>query len=104
MVQARGRLRAVEDAAWLHALLSRLTDTHEAALPRPWAVADAPRDYIDKLLGAIVGLELEITGLVGKWKVSQNRSAADREGVARGLAERDDSEARALAALQRGIS
>jgi len=104
MVQARGRLRAVEDAAWLHALVSRLSDSHEAAMPRPWAVADAPRDYIDKLLGAIVGLELEITALVGKWKVSQNRPAADRDGVARGLEALDDPAARAMAALVRGAS
>jgi transcriptional regulator len=101
MVQARGRLRAVEDAAWLHALVSRLSDTHEAGRMRPWQVADAPRDYLEKMLAAIVGLEIEITALVGKWKVSQNRSAADREGVARGLADEADAAARAMAALVR---
>lgn len=101
MVQARGRLRAVEDAAWLHALVTRLTDTHEAAMPRPWRVDDAPPDYIGKMLGAIVGLEIEITGLAGKWKVSQNRSAADRDGVAQGLDARGDASARAMAALVR---
>jgi transcriptional regulator len=85
MVQARGTLRVVDDAAWLHALVTRLTDTHEARLPRPWAVADAPGDYIHALLRAIVGIEIPLSGLVGKWKVSQNRSAADRAGVALGL-------------------
>jgi transcriptional regulator len=101
MVQARGRLRAVEDAAWLHALVSRLSDTHEAPMPRPWSVADAPPDYIDKMLAAIVGLEVEITALTGKWKVSQNRGAADRDGVARGMAQRPGDAAQAMAALVR---
>ena len=86
MVQARGRLRAIDDAAHLHALVSRLTATHEAGRDTPWAVDDAPRDYIDATLKAIVGLEIEIEALVGKWKVSQNRSTADRQGVARMLA------------------
>ena len=101
VVQARGRLRAVDDAAWLHRLVGRLTDTHEATQPRPWQVGDAPADFIEKLLDAIVGLELEITALSGKWKVSQNRGAADREGVAQGLAARADAPAQAMAALVR---
>lgn len=96
MVQARGRLRAIEDPAWLHALVSRLTDRHEANRPAPWQVGDAPTDYIDKMLGAIVGIEVEIEAIAGKWKVSQNRSAADREGVARTLAA-DGGEAAAMA-------
>jgi transcriptional regulator len=85
MVQARGRLRAIEDARELHALVSRLTDTHERPRAAPWAVSDAPADYIEKTLGAIVGIEIPIESLTGKWKVSQNRSAADRDGVARML-------------------
>ncbi|HNK18807.1 MAG TPA: FMN-binding negative transcriptional regulator [Piscinibacter sp.] len=83
MVQARGTLRASEDARELHGIVSRLTDTHEAGRAAPWAVGDAPADYIEKMLGAIVAIEIPIATLVGKWKVSQNRSAADREGVAR---------------------
>lgn len=85
-VQARGRLRAIEDPAWLRGFLATLTATHEAPQPRPWTIEDAPADYVDKLLGAIVGLEIELGSIVGKWKVSQNRPAADREGVARALA------------------
>ncbi len=85
MVQARGRLRAIEDPRELHALVSRLTDTHERQRAAPWAVSDAPADYIEKTLGAIVGIEIPIDSIAGKWKVSQNRSAADREGVARML-------------------
>ena len=85
MVQARGRLRAIDDAAWLRAFVTRLTERFEAPRAAPWAVSDAPDDYIATMLGAIVGIEIELTALTGKWKVSQNRSAADRAGVARGL-------------------
>jgi transcriptional regulator len=86
MVQASGVLRAVDDAPWLHALVNRLTDHHEAAQTKPWQVGDAPDDYVQQMLRAIVGFEITLTSLVGKWKVSQNRSAADRAGTAQGLA------------------
>ena len=92
MVQARGRLRAVDDKAWLRAFVTRLTDHHEGGRATPWAVTDAPADFIETMLGAIVGIEIPLSSLIGKWKVSQNRSAADRAGVAAGLLrERDDS-------------
>lgn len=94
MVQARGQLRVIEDAAWLHALVSRLTTRHEAGLAQPWQVGDAPADYIEGMLRAIVGIEIELTELIGKWKVSQNRSAADREGVAEALQATDGGLAR----------
>jgi transcriptional regulator len=87
MVQARGTLRAVDDAPWLHALVNRLTDHHEAKQAAPWKVSDAPDDYVAQMLRAIVGIEIELVSLVGKWKVSQNRGEADREGVAAGLAD-----------------
>jgi len=85
VVQARGALRAIDDRGWLRAFVTRLTDRHEDPRPAPWAVTDAPADYVDTMLGAIVGIEMPVTSLVGKWKVSQNRPAADREGVAQGL-------------------
>jgi transcriptional regulator len=86
MVQARGTLRAVDDAPWLHALVRRLTDHHERTQAAPWKVSDAPDDYVQQMLRAIVGIEIPLDALVGKWKLSQNRSAADREGTAEGLA------------------
>jgi len=86
MVQARGALRAVDDAAWLRALVGRLTVRHESTQPAPWAVGDAPDDYVQQMLRAIVGIEIELTSLLGKWKVSQNRNQADRQGVAEALA------------------
>jgi transcriptional regulator len=85
VVQARGRLRAVDDAAWVRALVARLTQRFEADRAAPWAIADAPAEYIETMLRAIVGIEIELTALVGKWKVSQNRNEADREGVVAGL-------------------
>ena len=99
MVQGRGVLRAVDDAPWLHALVTRLTDHHEAAQTKPWQVSDAPDDYVQRMLRAIVGFEITLTSLVGKWKVSQNRSAADREGTAQGLAAAHADEMAALVRL-----
>ena len=65
----------------------------------PWQVADAPAEYVDSMLAAIVGIEIPVTALVGKWKVSQNRAAADMQGVAAGLRARDDAGAADMAAL-----
>jgi transcriptional regulator len=87
MVQARGTLRALDDAAAARVLVSRLTAEHEAGRPRPWGLGDAPADYIAAMLKGIVVIEVELVSLVGKYKLSQNRSAADRGGVLHGLAE-----------------
>ncbi len=87
VVHAHGSLAVVEDAPWLHSLVSRLTQHHESARAQPWAVSDAPGDYVQQMLRAIVGIQIPVDKLIGKWKVSQNRSAADRLGVSQGLAE-----------------
>jgi transcriptional regulator len=84
-VHAYGKPRVVTDPAWLHELVSDLTDTHEAAREAPWRVSDAPSAYVSKLLGAIVGIEIPINRLLGKWKVSQNRTSTDRAKVAADL-------------------
>ncbi len=84
-VHAWGRPRVVDDAQWLQRQLEDLTNWHERALPRPWAIGDAPPDFIGQMKRAIVGVELPIAGSEGKWKLSQNRSAADRAGVVAGL-------------------
>jgi len=89
VVHAYGPLRIVDDAAWLRAFVTRLTDRFEAASADPWKVTDAPDDYVEKMLTAIVGIEIPLTQLLGKWKVSQNRPAADREAVVQGLRERN---------------
>ncbi|HLQ27424.1 MAG TPA: FMN-binding negative transcriptional regulator [Acidiferrobacterales bacterium] len=99
VVHAYGPLRVVEDRAWLRGLVERLTNRYEAARPVPWKVTDAPGDFIEKMLGAIVGMEIPITKLVGKWKVSQNRPSADRDGVVKGLREINSADAVAMADL-----
>src|SRR5262249_1872949 len=73
VVHAYGALRVVDDADWLRSLVGRLTDQHEMGFQDRWSVSDAPHEYIEKLLGAIVGIEMVVTKLIGKWKVSQNR-------------------------------
>ena len=85
VVQARGPLRVLDDAAATLALVTRLTAHHEATQRSPWAVADAPDDYIAAMLRAIVFIEIPLTSLIGKYKLSQNRSAADRAGVVANL-------------------
>ena len=85
MVQVHGTLRAIEDPQWLRAFVTRLTERHEGGRAMPWHVADAPADYLDAMLKAIVGIEIEVTKLEGKFKLSQNRSAEDRTGVVLGL-------------------
>lgn len=97
-VHAYGRAEIFEDAERLLQVVSRLSDRHEAGRPAPWSVADAPREYIDTMLRAIVGFALPIRHLKGKWKLGQNRSAADFQGVREGLAASPDTRDRELAA------
>jgi transcriptional regulator len=80
-----GELVVHDDAAWLEALVRRLTERHEAPRPAPWSVDDAPRDYVDGQLKAIVGVELKIIRVEAKAKLGQNRSSADIDGVIEGL-------------------
>jgi transcriptional regulator len=84
-VQARGRAVAIQDGAWLHAHVSQLSDVHEQTREMPWSVSDAPDAFIHALTRGIVGIEITISALTGKFKMSQNRPAADRDGVADGL-------------------
>jgi transcriptional regulator len=98
-VHAYGRIRIVEDRDRLLDHLRKLTDSQEAGRPNRWRVDDAPADYIDGLTRAIVGVEIRIGRLEGKWKVSQNRPAGDREAVAARLREFGDEGALAMAEL-----
>ncbi len=84
-VHARGRISFTQEPAALLDLVRRLTDRHEGERAAPWAVSDAPADFIQSQLRAIVGVRVEITALTGKWKMSQNRSPVDRAGVVAGL-------------------
>jgi transcriptional regulator len=104
MVQARGRPRVIEDAAWLRAQIEALTRKHESARPAPWAVGDAPDAFIDMQIKAIVGVEIEIVDIAGKWKASQNRPAADRAGIIAGLEELGDEASREMASIVRAAA
>lgn len=98
VVHAYGAMRAIEDTAWLRDFVGKLTDRFEAPRAQPWAVTDAPEDFIALQLRAIVGIEIRLTKLTGKWKTSQNRPAADRAGVIEGLRKSDEAAAQAMAA------
>jgi transcriptional regulator len=88
-IHARGPVTFFEDAEWLRAAVTSLTRHHESTAENPWEVGDAPEAYIDAQLKTIVGFEMPITSIEGKWKMSQNRPEADREGVIAGLEERN---------------
>jgi transcriptional regulator len=97
VVHAHGTLRFVQDTAWLRALVMRFTDAHEAPRQAPWKVTDAPPPYIEKMLSLIVGFELTIGALTGKWKASQNHPAANRQGVVTGLRAAGGEDSREIA-------
>jgi transcriptional regulator len=98
MVQAKGRAKVMDDA-WLARQIEELTRTLEGRRKEPWAVGDAPADFIAMQRRAIVGIEIEILDIRGKWKVSQNRPAADRAGVVAGLDAMGDEDSRAMARI-----
>jgi transcriptional regulator len=101
VVHAHGPLRFIDDRAWLRRFVEMLTNRHEAARREPWQVTDAPAEYIETQLGAIIGLEMPVRRLVGKWKTSQNRSGEDRAGVSDGLSREGDQAGQAMARLVR---
>lgn len=104
VVHAYGSLRVIDDPAWLRSQLEALTAQHEASFSDPWSISDAPREFTDRLIGAIVGIELVITRLTGKWKVSQNQPARNQAGVVSGLKERGSRGASEMAALVEEVS
>jgi transcriptional regulator len=92
VVHAHGRIHVRDDEKFVRGVVARLTRTHEAGEPRPWKMRDAPEDYIAELLSHIVGIEIELTRLEGKRKLSQNRDARDFEGTVRALEDRGRQE------------
>lgn len=99
VVHAHGTLRSYDDPAWVRGLLGDLTARHEARQAHPWSMADAPRDWLESRIAAVVGIELTITRLTGKWKLNQNQPPDNRQGVARGLRAEGSPEALAIASL-----
>ncbi len=99
VVHARGTLRFIRDTDWLMAHLHDLTDQQESHRPAPWAVSDAPDDFVARQLRALVGFEIAITDLAGTWKVSQNKQDADRAGVEFGLRQDADPQSASVSEL-----
>jgi transcriptional regulator len=98
-VHAYGRMAVIEDRAWILAQINALTEAMEKDRANPWSVADAPASFIETLLEQIVGLEIPIDRIEGKWKLSQNRPQADRDGVTAGLLASADPDHQALGKL-----
>ena len=98
-VHVHGTARAVEEPSWMLDMLTRLTDAQEAPNPAPWKVTDAPSDYVQRMLRAIVGIEITIERLEGRLKVSQDEDTADRHGTVQGLQQMPDTQTQAMAAL-----
>ena len=99
VVHAYGTLRIIDDAVWVRAQIEALTAHNEAGFARPWSVSDAPHEYTEKRIGAIVGFEIVITKLTGKWKVSQNQPAQNQASVIEGLNNSGLRDAAEMAAL-----
>ena len=99
VVHARGRLTFYDDPERLRAHVAALTVQQEAGRAAPWSLSDAPADFVDAMVGGIVGFELAISRLEGKWKMSQNREPGDRAGVVEGLNAEGTEAARAVADL-----
>jgi transcriptional regulator len=99
VVHVHGSLTWIQDKAWLRTLVETLTDRHESGQAAPWRVSDAPEEYIQQMLAAIVGFEIAITRMTGKWKLSQNRSPAERAGIVAALSALPDDASREMAVL-----
>jgi|JI10StandDraft_1071094.scaffolds.fasta_scaffold195488_3 transcriptional regulator len=101
VAHAWGPLRVIEDPAWLRAHVEELTRAHEEGRPEPWRVTDAPPDYVSRLMAGIVGVEMTLSRIEGKWKVSQNQPPQNRAGVIEGLEASGGEAAAAIAELVR---
>jgi len=103
VVQARGRLTVHDDTDWVRQQVTELTQQQEAARAKPWAVSDAPRDYTDTMIKAIVGIEIALTQLSGKWKVSQNQVSANQDSLVQAL-QQGNTDDQAMAQLVRSFA
>lgn len=104
VVHVRGTLRLIEDAHWLQSHLAALTAQQEAAFEQPWQLEDAPAGFIDKLMQAVVGIEIDITQLTGKWKVSQNQPPENQLGVLQGLSASEVAHGNAMAEIVQAVN
>lgn len=104
VAHARGKLRVINDENWLRSHLEALTAQHEAVFEQPWRLDDAPAGFIEKLVQAVVGIEIEMTELTGKWKVSQNQPLENQLGVMHGLNKAGNTQAHEMATVVQAIN
>jgi transcriptional regulator len=84
-VHVKGVVSFIDDDDWNLQMLNTLTTVHEASQKKPWSVADAPKEHIQKMLPAIVGIEINVSSIIGQWKLSQNQPVQNQQGVIEGL-------------------
>lgn len=99
VVHAYGKLAIHDDPLWIREQMEALTREQEGGLPTPWAVSDAPEDFTEQLIRAVIGFEIVVTKLVGKWKVSQNQPVQNRKSVIEGLEGSQSEAGHAMASL-----
>ncbi len=99
VVHVEGSISFIHNSEWIYDAIDTLTTTHEAELKEPWSISDAPDEYIQKILPAIVGIEIEITSMIGQWKLSQNQPVVNQRGVVEGLSKSLDSSAVEVACM-----
>ena len=97
-VHVKGAIRFIHDASWIHRALETLTTEHESKSENPWAMSDVPASYINKMLPAIVGIEIAVTSITGQWKLSQNQPEINQLGVIDGLSASAEANAQQVAA------
>ncbi|MGO2324284.1 FMN-binding negative transcriptional regulator [Vibrio casei] len=104
VVHVKGTIKAIHDNEWKLSLLECLTTQHEAEQSEPWSMHDAPTEYIEKMLPAIVGLDIQIESIQGKWKVSQDKPEVNQQGVIEGLSHSADTQLLQMAELVKKFS
>jgi transcriptional regulator len=98
-VHVKGVMSYIHDDDWKMDLVTHLTNQHESEQAIPWTVLDAPKDFTQKMLSAIVGIEIDILSMEGKWKLSQNQPEQNQRGVVAGLSEKPDSDSQIMAKM-----
>ena len=99
VVHAKGSISYSHDTEWIYSVIDKLTTEHESTLDNPWSITDAPEEFIDKMLPAVVGLEIIINSISGQWKLSQNQPEVNKQGVISGLNAHGDHASTTMAAM-----
>lgn len=102
VVHVKGAVSFTHDSDWIYGVIDELTSKHEAESPTPWTIADAPEEYIHKMLSAIVGVEIAVNSMIGKWKLSQNQPEINQQGVIQGLSSLNDAASQGVASMVSG--